>query len=430
MLCLTVVLDDTLTVTVCIHQPFASESSDDSTSGSSNQQQTAWWLTRGSDVARSVKPIWASSGLLIGQVPQRCSDGSTTTATTGHKGAITALTYCPVKQQLLSFGYEGALNMWTVEPLDTAAIAQCSTAQTSTNYGYTGMTALAVKHNSSSTANSTLQSLQQCILNASGSNSDDVSATSPHAWSASWLPSCSSSSVLVCMSNGELLRLEVAAATGRCSATVLLRAHAGRLSDLEAVPASGSANDLANGSPNGSEFVTVSKARHGGQLMLWNTAERACIGYTAVPFVPACVAVSAEHIAVCSHSAPATVHMYSIVRDHTRNGNSSNGQSNCKLQLVTVFTLPASVHNSSKGSNTAAAASATSGSDTVTLTTATGKSLHASPPRGFGSTFTGSVDGGASQWIVVVTANTAFHLAEVQTTLTTATYSTQPSLQH
>jgi hypothetical protein len=96
----------------------------------------------------------------------------------GHKGAVTALAYCPDKQQLLSFGYEGALNMWTVEPLDTAAIAQCSTAQTSANYGYTGMTALAVKHNSSSTANSTLQSLQQCKLNASGSNSDDVSATS------------------------------------------------------------------------------------------------------------------------------------------------------------------------------------------------------------------------------------------------------------
>jgi hypothetical protein len=137
------------------------------------------------------------------------------------------------------------------------------------------------------------------------------------------------------------------------------------------------------------------QARHGGQLMLWSTAERACIGYTAVPFVPACVAASAEHIAVCSHSAPATVHMYSIVRDHTRNGNSSNGQSNCKLQLVTVFTLPASVHSGSSSGTTAAGS--TSGSDTVMLTKATGKSLHASPPRGFGSTFTGSVDGGASQ---------------------------------
>jgi hypothetical protein len=137
--------------------------------------------------------------------------------------------------------------------------------------------------------------------------------------------------------------------------------------------------------------------------MLWSTAERACIGYTAVPFVPACVAASAEHIAVCSHSAPATVHMYSIVRSHnTDNSSISNGhsnghissQSNSKLQLVTVFTLPASVHSSGSTTTTATTAS---GSDTVTLTTATGKSLHASPPRGFGSTFTGSVDGGASQ---------------------------------
>jgi hypothetical protein len=176
----------------------------------------------------------------------------------GHKGAVTALAYCPDKQQLLSFGYEGALNMWTVEPLDAAAIAQCSTAQTSTSCGYTGITPLAVKQNSSSTGNSRLQSLQQCILNATGSNNDDVATTSAHAWSALWLPHCSSSSLLVCMSNGELLRLEVAAAIGRCSATVLLRAHAGRLSGLEAVPASGS----ANGSPNGSEFVTVSKVSY------------------------------------------------------------------------------------------------------------------------------------------------------------------------
>jgi hypothetical protein len=57
-LCLPVVLD-TATVTVCIHQPFASESSDAGTSGSSNQQQPAWWLTRGSDVARGVKSIWS-----------------------------------------------------------------------------------------------------------------------------------------------------------------------------------------------------------------------------------------------------------------------------------------------------------------------------------------------------------------------------------
>jgi hypothetical protein len=57
-LCLTVVLD-TVTVTVCIHQPFASESSDDSASSSSSQQQPAWWLTRGGDVARGVKPIWS-----------------------------------------------------------------------------------------------------------------------------------------------------------------------------------------------------------------------------------------------------------------------------------------------------------------------------------------------------------------------------------
>jgi hypothetical protein len=137
--------------------------------------------------------------------------------------------------------------------------------------------------------------------------------------------------------------------------------------------------------------------------MLWSTTERACIGYTAVPFVPACVAASAEHIAVCSHSAPAIVHMYSIVRGHHGNSSQSNGQgngqSNCKLQQVTVFTLPASVHSSSSSSSSATASTTAtaSGSDAVTLTTATGKSLHASPPRGFGSTFTGSLDGGASQ---------------------------------
>jgi hypothetical protein len=175
----------------------------------------------------------------------------------GYKGAITALAYCPDKQQLLSFGYEGGLNMWTVAPLDTAAIVECSTAQTATSYGYTGITPLAVKH-SNSTGNSRLQSLQRCIVNASIS-SDDVAVTSAHAWSASYLPFCSSSSVLVCMSNGELLQLDVAATTGRCSATVLLRAHAGRLSGLEPVPANGSANGSYS---NGSEFVTVSKVSY------------------------------------------------------------------------------------------------------------------------------------------------------------------------
>jgi hypothetical protein len=149
---------------------------------------------------------------------------------------------------------------------------------------------------------------------------------------------------------------------------------------------------------------TCVQARHGGQLMLWSAAERACIAHTAVPFVPARVAASAEHIAVCSHSAPATVHLYSIIRGQQSNGSASNCQSNCKLQLVTVFTLPPSTHSSSSSSSST---TSTSGSDGVMLTTATGKSLHASPPRGFGSTLTGSVtgsvDAGASHVSTVTT---------------------------
>jgi hypothetical protein len=139
--------------------------------------------------------------------------------------------------------------MWTVAPLDTTAIAQ-----TATSHGYTGITPLVAKHSNHTTSNA-LQSIQQCI-GSSSSSSDGVAATSAHAWSASWLPHCANS-MLVCMSNGELLRLETVAAAGRCSATVLLRAHAGRLSGLETVPLTGSANSLLKGS----EFVTVSKVR-------------------------------------------------------------------------------------------------------------------------------------------------------------------------